>query len=373
MITTQDWYRELGERRQAIWQVAQGGGCDLVLIYGGWGHAEPFRYVTNFVPVLGDAYAIAGGAQQWACVLNFSWQVIEARAISGLDDWYGQFNPVPKVVDLLHAAAPHAKRIGVVGLHRLPYPTYQSIKAAFPTAELLDIGTAVGKLRWRKSAFEVQLLGEAARITDMAFEAIREELKPGLTEFEVAARLNYHIQRQGADLSFAGTVVGGNDHPIPIRMPTERPLQVGDSVMIDIGASYQGYQADATRTYVLGEPNADQLRVWDVILRAYDAAFERIRPGVPCIDVHRAAVAVIEAAGYTLAHRIGHGIGLATSFEYPSLDTEPAPLEPGNTICIEPGIYVVGAGNMKLEDDVVVTADGYQLLTRCPREIAIPV
>ncbi len=373
MITTQDWHRELTARRKAVWQIAQAAECDIVLIYGGWGHAEPFRYVTNFVPVLGDAYAIAGGAEQWGCVLNFSWQLIEAQTISGLNDWYGIFNPVPKVTDLLQSTAPNAKRIGVVGLHRLPHPTYQAIKTAFPTVELLDIGAAVGKLRWRKSAFEIELLREAAHITDAAFNAIRTELKPGLTEFEVAARLNYHIQRQGAELSFAGTVVSGNDYPIPIRMPTDRQLQRGDSVMIDIGASYQGYQADATRTFVLGEPNADQLRVWDVILRAYDAAFDHIRPGVPCIDVHRAAVAVIEGAGYKLVHRIGHGVGLATSFEYPSLDTETAPLEPGITICIEPGIYVAGAGNMKLEDDVVVTVDGYELLTDCPRELAIPV
>ncbi len=373
MLTTQDWYRELTDRRKALWQVAQGTGCDLVLIYGGWGHAEPFRYVTNFVPVLGDAYAICAGAEQIACVLNFGWQLIEARAISGISDWYGIFNPVPKVIELLQAAAPSAKRIGVVGLHRLPHPTYQAIKAAFPGAELIDIGTAVGKLRWRKSDFEIQLLSEAARITDAAFDAIRTELKPGLTEFEVAARLNYHIQKLGADLSFAGTVVSGNDYPIPIRMPTDRKLQVGDSIMIDIGASYQGYQADATRTFVLGEPNADQLRVWNVILQAYAAAFEQIRPGVPCIDVHRAAVAVIEGAGYALAHRIGHGIGLATSFEYPSLDTESALLEPGNSICIEPGIYVAGAGNMKLEDDLVVTTASCQLLTHSSRELIVPV
>jgi Xaa-Pro aminopeptidase len=148
-------------------------------------------------------------------------------------------------------------------------------------------------------------------------------------------------------------------------------LQVGDSVMIDIGASYQGYQADATRTYVLGTPNADQLKVWDVITRAYDAALEAVRPGVPCLETHRAADRIVVGAGYRQQHRVGHGIGLSTSFEYPSLDTETAPLVAGMTFCLEPGIYVAGAGNMKLEDDVLVTDTGYELLTHSNRELVI--
>jgi Xaa-Pro dipeptidase len=371
VVTLESWHRELAERRQAVWRIAQAAECDLALIYGGWGHAEPFRYLTNFTPVLGDAYAILASAEQIACVLNFSWQLIEARAISGLPDWYGIFNTTPKVLELLGSMNAAPRRIGLVGLHRLPHPVYEAIQAAFPNAVLIDLGAEVGKLRWRKTDFEISLLREAGRITDAALDWARANMKPGMTEFEVAANLNYVMQSTGAELSFSPTVISGNDKPIPIRMPTDRKLQAGDTVMIDIGAMYQGYQADASRTYVLGEPNADQQKVWDIIQRAYDATFAQIRPGVPCRELHRAAVAVIEGEGYQLVHRIGHGIGLSTSFEYPSLDTETAPLEAGMTFCIEPGIYVAGAGNMKLEDDVVVTADGYALLTHSARHLAV--
>src|SRR5204863_6999948 len=137
------------------------------------------------------------------------------------------------------------------------------------------------------------------------------------------------------------------------------------------GAMYQGYQADATRTFVLGRSNAEQTKVWKTILTAYQAAFDQIRPGVPCHEAQRAAVKVIEDAGYTLRHRIGHGIGLATSFEWPDLANEQAELEPGVTICIEPGIAIRGAGVMKLEDDVVVTEDGCELLTHSERSLDV--
>ncbi|MCC6801613.1 MAG: aminopeptidase P family protein [Anaerolineae bacterium] len=367
-ITTQEWNHELTARRNTFREIIARNGCDLALIYGGWGHTEPFRYLTNFTPVLGDAYGIVT-ARAMACVLNFTWQLIEARELSGIDAWYGAFDPIPTVIDQMKAAAP--RRIAVIGLHRLPFVTYRAIQAAFPNAEFVDLGAEFAALRRYKSALEIRLLREAGHITDAAFDAIRPELKPGVTEVEVAARIVYEIERRGAGLSFEPTVVSGNDHPIPIRMPTERRLKPGDSVMIDIGAMVQGYQADATRTFVLGEPNAAQQKVWNAILGAYDVVFERIRPGVPCRDLHVVAVGVIEGAGYKLVHRIGHGIGLSTSFEWPSLDSETTPLKAGMTFCIEPGIYVDGSGDMKLEDDVVVTEDGYELLTTSRRDLAV--
>jgi Xaa-Pro aminopeptidase len=158
-------------------------------------------------------------------------------------------------------------------------------------------------------------------------------------------------------------VVSGTDEPIPIRRPTDRPLALGDTVMVDIGAEIDGYQADATRTFVIGEAGERRREAWEVVLRAYEAAVALARPGVPCRELHRAASEVIRDAGFTVEHRIGHGIGLATSYEWPSLDTEQAPLEPGMTICIEPGVYSPGIGNMKLEDDFVITDAGCEALT----------
>ena len=107
--------------------------------------------------------------------------------------------------------------------------------------------------------------------------------------------------------------------------------------------------------------------------RAYDEALALARPDIPCRDLQRAASAVIERNGFDVAHRIGHGIGLATSYEWPSLDTEEALLEPGMTICIEPGVFAPGVGNMKLEDDLVITEAGCDVLTRSDATLSVPV
>jgi Xaa-Pro aminopeptidase len=143
--------------------------------------------------------------------------------------------------------------------------------------------------------------------------------------------------------------------------------------MVDVGAAVHGYQGDATRTFVLGTPSSAQLEAWDVVRRAYDAALDLARPGIPCNDLHRVSSEIIEGAGFSVANRIGHGIGLATSYEWPSLDTEDAPLEPGVTICIEPGVYAPGVGNMKLEDDLVITDDGCEVLTRSDSTLEVPL
>ena len=183
-------------------------------------------------------------------------------------------------------------------------------------------------------------------------DSARTQMCVGARETEIAAALAAIPLSVGGECAFEPTVVSGVDDPVPIRRATDRTLKIGDSVMVDVGAALEGYQGDATRTFVLGTPSSAQLAAWDVVRRAYDAALALARPGIPCKDLHRVSSEIIEGAGFSVAQRIGHGIGLATSYEWPSLDTEEAPLEPGVTICIEPGVYAPGIGNMKLEDDL---------------------
>ena len=186
-------------------------------------------------------------------------------------------------------------------------------------------------------------------------DAARAQTRVGARETEIAAALATIPLSVGGECSFEPTVIAGIDDPVPIRRSTARTLKAGDSVMVDVGAALEGYQGDATRTFVLGPPSSAQLEAWDVVRRAYDAALDLARPGVPCKELHRVSSEIIEGAGFAVAQRIGHGIGLATSYEWPSLDTEEASLEPGMTICIEPGVYAPGIGNMKLEDDLIIT------------------
>jgi Xaa-Pro aminopeptidase len=335
---------ELAARRDAFWELVAREGCEVGLAFGAHGHHEHFRYLTNFAPVLGDAWAVLTGPDEIACALTFDWQFEEARERSGIERWSRELDLPPGPV-------------AVAGLERMPF-------AALPDAELVDVGEEAAALRRRKSPAELELLREAARIADEAFAAVRDELW-GLTEHEIAARLTYEARRRGAEWAFPPGVTSGPD-AVGIRMPTGRTIGAGDAVMIDIGPEVEGYQADATRTYLVGSPTAEQRRAWDAVRAAHEAALERCRPGVACREVHAAAAGVVEDAGYRLPHRIGHGIGLATSFEWPSMDTETAELEPGMTICVEPAVFLPGVGSFKLEDDLVITDDGHELLTGAP-------
>jgi len=354
------WRDELEGRRRSARRIFTEAECDVGLVFGTDRRGQAFRYLTNFEPALGDMWLLLGDDAR--CFLTFQWQIIEARELSGIEDWQGQFDPVPLVVEALRETG--ARRVGVVGLDRMPLPAYRALQSATPQLELVDLDAPYARLRRLKSAFEVGLLREAARLTDEMLDAARARMQSGARETEIAASLAVIPLAAGGECSFEPTVISGVDDPVPIRRPTARTLQAGDTVMVDVGAALHGYQGDATRTFVLGAPSRAQLEAWDAVRRAYDAALELARPGIRCSELHRAGSRIIEDAGFAVAHRLGHGIGLATSYEWPSLDTEDAPLEAGMTICIEPGVFAPGAGNMKLEDDLVITDDGCEVLTR---------
>lgn len=359
-----NWPAELEARRGRVRAILADEGCEAGLVFGCDGHHQSFRYLTNFAPLLGDAWLLL--ADEPSCVMTFQWQIIEARERSGIERWQAAFDPLPLVLAAVRGSG--ARRIGLVGIERMPVVAHTAL-AALPGIELVDLGSRVAALRRRKSPLEVEALRRAARLTDGMLDAARAELRAGMTEAELAARVSTVALAAGGDCAFETCVVSGVDHPVPIRRPTDRRIAEGDSVMVDAGAELDGYQADATRTFVVGEPSARQQAVWDVIRRAHEVALEMCGPGVACRDIHLAAARVIADAGYELPHRIGHGIGLATSYEWPAMDSETAPLEPGVTICIEPGIYIPGAGNMKLEDDLVITPTGHELLTHGDRSL----
>jgi Xaa-Pro aminopeptidase len=363
------WHAELDARRVRAGEVAERAGCEALLVFGADRHGQTFRYLTGFEPMLGDMWLLLADPPR--CFLTFQWQIEEARRLSGIESWEGQFDPVPLVVEAVRETG--VRRVGLAGLERLPVPAYRALQDGLQRVELVDLGDGVDRLRRRKSALEVEALRAAGALTDRMLDAARAELRPGLTEHQLVARLTELVLSAGGENAFEPTVVSGVDGAIPIRRPIDRAVSRGDTVMVDLGAAVNGYQADATRTFVLGRPSRDQLRGWGVVRRAYEESLALARPGVPCRELHRAAAEIVEGAGFALAHRVGHGIGLATSFEWPSLEREDAPLEPGVTICLEPGIYAPGIGNMKLEDDVLITEHGYELLTNSDQTLEVPL
>jgi Xaa-Pro dipeptidase len=173
-------------------------------------------------------------------------------------------------------------------------------------------------------------------------------------------------------LSFESIVQSGPHSAEPHLRPTDRRLAAGDLVLLDFGAAVGGYKADTTRTVALGEPDSRQREVYRAVLDGHDAAVEAVRAGVTAGDVDRAAREVIERAGFGryFIHRVGHGLGL-DAHEAPSLDPgSPLVLEEGMVATVEPGVYIPGWGGVRIEDDVVVEADGARLLTTARRSLS---
>ena len=242
------------------------------------------------------------------------------------------------------------------------------------TAEtVVDAGGTIGKLRLRKTPRELELLAEAARITDLVTDQVIGELEVGQSELEVSTLLAQGIARAGAQQSFDSIVQFGPNSAQPHLRPTDRRLGRGDLVLLDFGAAWRGYCADTTRMAVAGPPDPRQQEVHRVVLEAHDRAVAAVRAGVTAADVDEAARAVIREAGYGNAfiHRVGHGVGL-DPHEAPSLDPgSPLVLEPGMVVTIEPGVYLPGWGGVRVEDDVVVEQSGGRSLTGARRDLVV--
>jgi len=238
---------------------------------------------------------------------------------------------------------------------------------------VVDASPAVRAFRAVKQPHELELLKEAARLTDAATEAIWRAVRIGMTEREIANRLTALVQESSAGSAFTPLVQSGPNSALPHLGPTDRRLGKGDLLLLDFGAKHRGYNADTTRVAVAGHPDEEQRKVHQAVLDAHDRAIDAIRAGATTGEVDRAAREVVEKAGYgeRFIHRTGHGLGL-DAHELPNLEPNGTTrLEEGNVVTVEPGIYIPGWGGVRIEDDVVVESDGARLLTGADRGLMV--
>ncbi len=251
------------------------------------------------------------------------------------------------------------------------YATYSAYREAIE-CELKPIENALATLRQVKTESELVYLRKAEKIGDMAFSQILGELKPGVTELEIAARLTYAMQMLGAEgNSFPPIVASGIHSSMPHAMPSEKKLEYGDFVTLDFGCRYKGYCSDMTRTVVIGKASEKQKHIYHTVLRAQEAALRSVRAGMPGRELDAVAREIIDAAGYEgcFGHSLGHSIGLEVH-ETPSAGPRSThTLEDGMLITIEPGIYVQDFGGVRIEDLVVVRKDGCENLTHSTKEL----
>ena len=223
-----------------------------------------------------------------------------------------------------------------------------------------------------KDPQEVSLIREACKLADYAIEVGCAEIKEGKTELEIVAAIEYELKKKGiTDMSFATMVLTGANGASPHGTPGQTKIQKGDFVLFDLGVIVDGYCSDITRTVAYGEINDKQKEIYDTVLKAQLAAIEASIPEVTCANVDLTARKIITDAGYGeyFPHRLGHGLGIGVH-EYPSLtETNDLQLEAGMVYTIEPGIYVPNVAGVRIEDDILVTKNGVEILTKFSKEL----
>jgi len=290
------------------------------------------------------------------------------------------FELVEVGADLVASLAAQIRELGPkhVGFesHVLTVETYDEWKSAVPEVEWVPTSKMVEDLRMVKDAAEMASIEEAVRIADQAIAHLQEWIHPGVTERQVAWELEVHMRTHGATkLSFDTIVGSGPNGAMCHAVPTDRPIQVGDPIVIDMGALYEGYCSDMTRSFCLGTASDQYHQVWDTVLQAQLATEEAVKPGMTGIEMDAVARDVIYGAGYEgkFGHGLGHGVGLAIHEPPRASRTSTDVLQTGMVVTVEPGIYLPGWGGVRIEDMVVVTEDGCRVLTHTPKQPVVRV
>ena len=252
------------------------------------------------------------------------------------------------------------------------YTVAQNLRSVLKPLRLVPLHDAVEQLRENKYPDEIRATREAIRISETAYAEVLPLLRPGVRELDIAAELTYRQRLLGADAdAFPPIVLFGTRRSLLHGQPPRPVLRAGQPVLIDFGCTVRGYASDITRTVFLGKARPRLRRMYDVVEQAQRLGCESARPGLAANVLDEEVRNVIRASGYgdRFEHGLGHGLGLEVH-EAPHLSWRSgAILEPGMIVTIEPGIYVPGVGGIRIEDDVLITADGAERLTTLPRTL----
>lgn len=234
-----------------------------------------------------------------------------------------------------------------------------------------DAGVILADLRATKDAGELAILQEAAAIVDAGCEAAHNFIRPGVTEQQVADHMTRELEKLGAKGPSHIYVASGPRAAIPHAGPTDRLLQDGELCWVDFVYEHRGYVGDITRTYPVGTVQGQLREIFQVCLDAQAKARSEARPGMTGAQIDAIARNYIAEKGYGafFTHRTGHGLGLEGHEEPYIVGSNHSPLQVGQAFTIEPGIYIPGVGGVRIEDDVVLEADGLRSLTRYPRDL----
>jgi len=348
-------------RADAVEAALEERGADALLVTD----LANVRWLTGFSG--SNAAALVGPEGTRTFLTDFRYLTQSAAEVDAA--WERRIAP-----DLLARAAEDAAGVARLGFEdqHLSVRDHGRLAELLDEAELVPCGGLVEGLRARKDEEEVERIRAAAAVADEAFEEVLAEGLVGRTEREVALALELAMRRRGASgPSFPPIVAAGPHGAQPHARPRDVPIPAGTLVVIDWGAQLDGYASDCTRTIATGALDPRDRQVYDVVLRAQEAALEAVRPGPTGREVDAVARGIIERAGHAehFGHGLGHGVGLEVH-EGPRLSQRSdTALEAGMVVTVEPGVYVPGAVGVRIEDLVVVGEDGPVVLTHTPKAL----
>lgn len=273
------------------------------------------------------------------------------------------------------AVAKHGVTVRSLAIEKahLTVERLEELIAHYPDAKFERLDDQINAMRVIKSDEELDKMRKAAELADYAVQVGCDALVEGKTELEVLNEIESAVKAKGYAMSFDTMVLAGEKSASPHGVPGNRKIKRGDMVLFDLGVIYEGYCSDITRTVAFGEVNDAQRAIYHTVLKANEDAIAAVKPGVRAMDLDKIARDVIADAGYGeyFPHRLGHGLGISVH-EFPSITgVNEMLMEEGMVFTIEPGIYKSDVTGVRIEDDVVVTKDGVEILTKFPKELTI--
>lgn len=251
---------------------------------------------------------------------------------------------------------------------------YHRLQSAFEGLELIPQTQFVEALRMIKDETEIATIRKACSISDQAFHDALEFIKPGKTEIEIANFLDFRMRELGAaGLSFDTILASGINSSKPHAHPMHKPVELGEAITMDFGCLYEHYVSDMTRTIYLGHVSDEQAEIYNTVLKANKALIDQAKAGLGFRDFDKIPRDIIVEAGYGqyFTHGIGHGIGLDIHEEPYFSQTSTEVIKSGMVLTDEPGIYIEGKYGVRIEDDILITDTGCELLTLAPKELIV--
>jgi Xaa-Pro aminopeptidase len=278
---------------------------------------------------------------------------------------------------LAQAAAAYARQFGAetVGFEseHVSVTTSKLLEKEFAGIGLVPIDGLVSPLRMVKSEVEIAKMREACALADACYSNALRMIQPGVAEYDIALDIEFYFRRHHAEIAFPPIVVSGERSARPHGAPSEKKLDRGDFVTMDFGAKVDGYCSDLTRTVIVAEASDRQISVYEAVLNSQLAAIEAVKPGMQASEVDAISRNMLGEAGLAeyFGHGLGHGLGTVVHDVGRMGPTSTDAIEVGQVWTIEPGVYIPGFGGVRIEDDIVVTPDGCELLTYSPKQLQV--